>query len=81
MKRINFEELRPLILESLKSKPLELKEDVKLVDGFLIGKLDSEITGKVYLSGPTLPMVMLLGDDTKQIYFYPLKSVLPDINI
>jgi hypothetical protein len=80
-KRISFEELRPKILSSLKSKPLELKEPLTLIDGFLIGTFSTEISSVVTLGGPTIPMVMLLGDHTKQVYFFPLKSILPDIEI
>jgi hypothetical protein len=40
-----------------------------------------EISSSFVIGGPTVPMIMLLGNNSGQIYLFALKIILPDIGL
>lgn len=82
-KPIKFEEYKQQILDSLNSRgaSLGLNEPVTLVDGFFNFPLQKEMTGDLVIGGPTLPAVLLVGQNSGRLYFFALKVLLPDVEL
>jgi hypothetical protein len=83
MKIIKFEEIREKIVSELKhrSKKFRIEESVTLLDGFVNTPFGKELSDSFVIGGPTIPMIMLVGNDSGQIYFFALKAIIPDIKL
>ena len=80
--KIFFNEIKPKILAALQANPkVEIKESVSLVDGFVSQPISMELSNSVMLGGPMIPMIMLVGNESGQIYIFALKAILKDIEI
>jgi hypothetical protein len=80
-KIIKFEDYREKIIEALKKRPIKIDEPVTLLEGFVNEPFAKEISSSFVIGGPTVPMIMLLGDKSGQIYLFALKIILPDIGL
>ena len=80
---IKFEEIKAKLIELINTKlpQLGLTEPVTLVDGFVNQPVSMELSGSFILGGPTIPMVMLVGNKTGRIYFFALKALMPNIEM
>jgi hypothetical protein len=80
MKKLIFEDVKEEILAALNNLPDEvgITETVGLVDGFITNPVSGELTNSLLIGGPCLPMVMLVGEKTGRIYFFALKTLLPN---
>jgi hypothetical protein len=80
---LKFEDMRPRIIAALKdhSKNSGIKEEVSLVDGFVSQPFSLELSNSVILGGPMVPLIMLVGNESGQIYFFALKAILKDLDI
>lgn len=78
-----FSEYKEDILKSLNEKmskgEIKIQEKVILVDGFFMQGFQDTLQG-IQLGGRTVPSIMLVGE-SGQIYFFALKTILPDIQI
>lgn len=82
MEKIIFENYKSKIITALKQKgDLKISEPVTLIDGFVNQPLQGEISGSITIGGPSIPMIMLIGNNSGRIYFFALKAILPDIKI
>lgn len=83
MSLLKFSEIKPKLINALQSKSAQLgvNEPVTLVDGFVNQPFQSELSGSFVIGGPTIPMVMLVGNNTGRVYFFALKVLLPDVDI
>lgn len=78
---LKFDDIKQEILSTLERKGKTFGESVSLVDGFVSGPFSTELSDSVILGGPTIPMVMLIGNDSGQLYFFALRALLKDIEI
>lgn len=84
-KIIKFSEIKADLVnalnEKLKSNKLHISEKVTIIDGFVNQPLSMELSGSFIIGGPTVPMIMLVGDESGRIYYFALKAILPEIKI
>jgi hypothetical protein len=84
-KIIKFSEIKTRLVEALteklKTNKLQLTEKVTIIDGFVNQPLSMELSGSFVIGGPTIPMIMLIGNESGRIYYFALKAILPDIEI
>lgn len=75
---VKFEEVKDSIIEAIKRKSdkLNIKESVTLVQGFVSQPYSMELSNFILIGGPTIPMVMLLGNETGRIYFFAYKALV-----
>ena len=78
-KKIIFEDVKEEILAALNKvrDDAGITEPVGLIEGFFNNQLNTEPTNKLFLSGPYVPMVMLVGEKTGRLYLFALKALLP----
>jgi len=76
-KILEFESVKPQIIQALKepNRKITITEPVSLVDGFVSQFYSMEMTDSIVLGGPTIPIIMLLGE-SGQIYFFALKALI-----
>lgn len=81
-KIIKFAEIKSNLLAELNSRiasgRLKFPEKVDIVDGFVNQLLSMELSGSFVLGGPSIPMIMLIGE-SGQLYFFALRAILPKI--
>lgn len=77
-KTISFELLKNDILKEINSPEgaFKLDESTTLFPEFINQPFYTEITGATIIGGPTVPMIMLIGNNTGRIYLFALKAVL-----
>lgn len=80
---IKFDDLRQKIIDELniRKTKLQINEPVTLIDGFVNQPIQSELTGAFVVWWPTIPMIMLIGNESWKIYFFALKALLPNESI
>lgn len=81
MKTITFGEVKDLIKSELnnKKRKIKIKESVHLMEGFINTPFSNELSDSFILGGTTVPMIMLIGNTSGQVYFFILKELLPEI--
>jgi len=77
-KAIIFTTIRPKLIDMTKeiARKSNIKEEITLVDGFVKQEFSLLLTPKFMLGGPVIPMVMFLGNQSGQIYYFALKSLM-----
>lgn len=81
---VPFHQVKDLILEKTKEfRKLNMvlydeEEDWTLFDGFINPNYYPQLPGKTILGGPTIPMIMFVGDLTGRIHLFALKRFLKD---
>jgi hypothetical protein len=82
-KIIAFKDIQNSLMDELKKRlqTLEIKESVTLVEGFISQPFNKELSTSFVLGGPTIPMVMLLGNESGRIYLFALKALLKDMEL
>jgi len=82
-KIIKFQDLKDSLTVELKKRleTLEIKEEVTLLEGFISQPFDTKLSNSFIFGKPTIPMVMLLGNETGRVYFFALKAILKDIEL
>jgi hypothetical protein len=82
-KTIQFTEIKKDLLEELNKRVtlgyLKFPEKVNIVDGFANQMMSGEISNSIVIGGPTVPMIMVVGESTGQIYFFALRALLPKV--
>jgi hypothetical protein len=79
MNKIAFADIKQDILEALKKLPEDagITEGVDLVDGFINNPLNKDLTDSIMIGGPTVPMILLVGQKSGRVYLFALKRLLP----
>ena len=79
---IKFEDIKDDIIAALESRSekMGIKESISLFDGFLSQPFKMELSDSFVIGGPTVPMIMLVGNESGQIYFFALKALLKTIS-
>ena len=72
---MKFGDIKQQLLKSLELNDLDLGEPVTLVDGFLNPICTMELDSRTLMEGPSLPIVVLLGD-SGQLYFFSLYALI-----
>lgn len=80
-KIIKFEDTREKILEALKQRRTTINEPVTLLEGFVNEPFAKELSRSFIIGDATVPMIILLGSESGQVYFFALKAILPDIGL
>lgn len=82
-KIIKFSDIRQDIIFELhkRAQDIGIAESVTLVEGFVNQPFGMELSGTYIIGGPTIPMIMLLGNTTGRIYFFALKALLRNIEL
>jgi hypothetical protein len=82
-KTIKFAEIKDQILAALETrsqkKSFGIEEKATLVEGFLNEPFSKELTNSIVIGGPTVPMIMLVGNESGKIYFFALKALVPGV--
>ena len=78
---VKFEDIKQDILDALSERRSKIEEPVTLLEGFVSEPFRKEISSEFVIGGPTVPMVVLLGRESGQLYLFALKAILPDIEI
>ena len=78
-----FADLKKDIKEVLKkrSELIGISESVTLVDGFITEPFKMELSGAFTVGGPTIPLIMLVGDKSGRVYFFALRALLPELKL
>ncbi len=53
----------------------------ELVGGIINTPLMPELTSELTLGGPTIPMVLVVNKKTKELKFFPLRALLPNLTM
>lgn len=79
MNKIVFADVKQDILDALQKLPQDagITEKVGLVDGFINNPLSRELSDSIIIGGPSVPMILLVGETTGRVYFFALKILLP----
>lgn len=83
-KEISFQEKREEILQALKKTNFQdawIFEELALVDGIAYHSLSDSISGGIVIGGKSIPMVVLVWKKTGKLYFFALKSLLPNLDV
>lgn len=82
MNPIKFPEYKQKIIDALNVRmpQLGIHEPITLVDGFVNQPLQNEFTGGLFIGGPAIPMIAVVGNNSGRIYYFALKALIPDIN-
>lgn len=80
-KIIRFDDIKEEIVNALKRRSLKITESMTLIDGFVSEPFGKELSDSFIIGGPTIPMVMLVGEESGQVYFFALKAILPSIEL
>jgi len=80
MATIKFSDYKEKIIKALNEKSPQhgIQEPTSLVDGFINQPIQKELTGGPVIGGPAIPMVAVVGNNSGRIYFFALKTLLPD---
>lgn len=80
-KNYQFATLKKEIVKSLEERLqlIGITESVTLVDGFVNQPLNMQVTGNVVIGGPSIPMIVLVGNETGRVYFFALKAILKNL--
>jgi hypothetical protein len=85
MKTIKFSKIKKDILKSLNKKlnedKLHITEKVTLVDGFVNQVHLPNLPKDWIIGGSSIPMIILVGDESGQIYYFALKTILPELDL
>ena len=83
MSQIKFDEKKEDIMNAINNRgnALGISEPVTLIDGFGSLPVNKEVGGGTILGGPSIPTVMLIGNNSGRIYHLALKVLLPDIKL
>ena len=83
MDPIKFSDYKQEIIDAINSRQsyLGINEPTTLIDGFFSQPLQNEFTSDLIIGGPTIPMIMILGNNSGRIYYFALKVLLPDFNV
>ena len=67
-KIIKFSEIKDELVKALNEKlqnnTLHISEKVTIIDGFVNQPLSMELSGAFVIGGPTVPLIMLVGDES-----------------
>jgi hypothetical protein len=82
-KVIKFSEIKDRLFNEINSKitSLGLSGPVTLVEGFINQPLSMELSSSFTIGGPSIPMIMIVENETGRIHFFALKALLPDITL
>lgn len=81
---ITFQEKKEEILQALnklKFADAWIFEELALVDGIAYHSLSDSISGGIVIGGKSIPMVVLVWKKTGKLYFFALKSLLPNLDV
>ena len=85
METIKFSKIKSDIIKALNNKlnnkTLHITEKVTLVDGFVDQAYLPKLTKKWVIGGSSIPMIILVGDESGQIYYFALKAILPKLDL
>jgi hypothetical protein len=74
---IKFSDVRDRILFNLMAKDLELDEDLLLIDGFFNPSI-SKMSERIELTETTVPMIMCVGKESGQVFFFSAKMLMEE---
>jgi hypothetical protein len=79
--KIKFDEIKDKVLSALheRAEIINIAESVTLVEGFLNEPFSTELSTSIIIGGPTIPMVMLVGNESGKIYFFALKTLVKEL--
>lgn len=81
-KIIKFEDVKEKIIKAIESKLPQagLNEPVTLIEGFINQPISMKLSKNFIIGGPSVPMVMVVGNNTGRIHFFALKPLIPDVD-
>lgn len=81
-KVIKFIAIKDELVKKINEKmpQLGLTEPATLVDGFINQPISTELSGSFIIGGPTVPMIMIVGNITGRVHFFALKAIWPDFD-
>lgn len=75
------EKIQAALEKKLKQSIIPNEDGFTLIEGFMSWNLQPEISNKVVIGGPNVPVVGVLGNTSGRIYTFALKAILPDIKV
>lgn len=72
------DEIRQKIIANLKVRDLGIGEEVTLINGFINQPFNKKLSNDLVIGGPTIPMIILVGNTTGRVYLFALKAILND---
>jgi hypothetical protein len=84
MKQTKFEDVQEELLKKIREKldknPIPNETDgFTIVGGFSYMPIHNNISGNIVIGGPTLPIVLLVGNSTGIVYTFALKVIMPEL--
>lgn len=52
-----------------------------LLEGFIYTPIQPNVGGNYIIGGPAIPMVGAVGNNTGQVYYFPLKALVPRVEL
>jgi hypothetical protein len=85
VKVYTFAELAPQIQTALNAKVMQglLGRDtgLTLIEGFVSTPIQANVGGSYQIGGPAVPMVAAVGNITNQVYYFPIKLLVPSVEL
>lgn len=81
-KIVKFEDIKNQILEEINKRGSTkhwIHESTTLINGFVNQPITMELSWNFTIGWPTIPMIMLLWNDSGRVYYFALKALLPTI--
>lgn len=82
MQAVKFEEYKKRISDAiqlkLKDAPIGGEKGFTLVEGFVMQPLSTEMSGNIMLGGPTIPLVVIVGNTSGRMYYFAVKALQID---
>lgn len=75
------DKLQSALKEKLENTPIHGEEGFTLIEGFMVTSILNEISNNIFIGGPNIPTVGIVGNTSGRIYTFALKAVLPNVPI
>lgn len=84
---VNFEAIRGDLIKALIEKMTlnpcfrDSEEKFTLLNGFFNTPVQDRLDGHIYLGGPSIPMIAVMGQSSGQVIFFALKFLMPNLDV
>jgi hypothetical protein len=80
---IEFAKERDNIIKAItdRSEQLGINESVTLLEGFVSQPYSTSLSSTLVIGGPSVPMVMLVGNQTGRVYLFAYKALVQENRI
>lgn len=78
---MEFSKYKKRITDVLEGRDLGIDEEISLINGFFDSLIFKDLSDEIVLFGPTIPLIIAVGETSGRVYVFALKHVLPDLDV